>query len=1807
MIRVKNINNRTRSLGIWILVLALCCLLIKTLTGLMLFAVVFIGLLIAARKYSKSLMTFVLPVFIALGIMGMQVVNHYTFPKDTQIFSNTDYHVLEHAGFDYQKELHLVNTQDSLHALWDGKKGLVTLRDAEGEKVDIEIKEFYEPFYVEKKLEDQNRYQLVNNLYDLDVSKGFTVSEGDQPVFRFEARDFVKDGKISKTKAVYKFGAGTNPTDSIEFDKKIFVGYPFSDLLAQSNLPKLDALLDLFEGSYLLRGEYSTNTDKSLKGVPLYFFPGKNLAEATDISISNSEATLTNDSIKRSFSVQLSHNDRFYVGLGKGATEKMLVTLPEGSTIDDTDKRILKFDFPQKFKLKGDPENLLFISSSLDEVIQNTLDGGYYFPLFESSANKNHCLGSIRYDKGDSKKAILFQINDQYNESVPSIEESKDIGIEEVYADQDFLLSTKNKEQQVQWRFRVTNLRASNALSLFKLYGFIITYIVLVILVVRLVGSEKIHLIEVCSYIALFVFLLLRILLHWRISTFVPIEDISKHEYINTLRSGTWFNFTLGWTLLFFACRIAIHYLGSKAIVSKSKEKLFTYWQKLPFWKYMLTYLAVCLGAILASIYGPDFVERILNIFVPISLYFAVSYLNKLKKTTSFTYFDLEPFQLFNTLLIMAWIFVADAGFGIIFFLFVCLRGFLTALIGKPSRTSGIRAIVFGVFFLGIIFRGSKIISTAITHREITYIVISAITILILAGLLWVIYQFDQLKTRGWFRIMAIGLVLFVGATLFYGYQSGYPDRLSKFNYVKYRAQIHHTAIDDLIQQEQFKSSEVSQILRAGQNQWFINAYLKKGQFEPENSTAKYFSIKPHFNKGSGYTTQTRDVVVTRYIIAEHGERIVLGLILLIVALLVLYIFEYRVAHDQMGLNAVILLFTIAFFVWLTATNRFIFFGQDFPFLSTTSKLTLYLPFLLFLVSILSKEKSDESKAKDLGNTKRVKVVVATLGVLLVTGAVLKTQDNILAQNLFDIKETITETKGSINTLNKYLKVYQNELNNRESEYYDPSFDKDKIVEFYTNPNNLNLLVDGFNDYLDREIRDDRISPEKISKIPFVNSIYNYFWKELRNKRDPEEILHLIVKNNYLQLAINEQYYLIEPPSHQQNKWMGHLYAAEKELSFTLENTNDDTEYIVLENDAFVTDFDWMTEKKNIRNYQISAIPASWTHENEMALLLRQKATNTNEERGKFKTINNASSYTSFEQAYNSFALRFIPNDFINVYDPKNRVSQYKLVKNSNNYLMRNLWLNGKQRFFYPLGEDFIWAYNYSNAIKAKYSNKKNVNDNVRVSLDYDLTKRLNALIKKYAKKKGWNKQSFAVSVVDGNGRIRAMVDYVKGKRLNPNDIKGLLKFRRESYAIQSPSSGRDEKGNLNLFQTKIGPGSSIKPVMYAATTSQYDFDWSSLSLQTLTPELKGQVMNQNGKLKSYGGKRITPWALTEVDQLASNNQEYLIKSSNTYHSLVMFLGSYNKEALRTNATSIFKPFDRDSVSYPLFGFNGRKAMTFDPNGWPKSKKDDSDFFGNTNSILAEGLKANFDLKVSWPKEIRRTNHVNFDPIGNTSVFDNNPTEFKSFSYPEISSFIHDNREQRRGFGRAIRQSTLGGSPVVITPLKMSEMGGRLISMNRNFKVTLDDTNTVQDFTPFVVDEASWGTPENYFESFYKPQLINSLEKVISSPSGTMRSLQGIQKKSPYFYYAKTGTINNETRKRNRQSDKLLLLMISRDRIDDLSFEEVRSNKFYTMYFACYECGNQPYELLKDIIEEVEVNNDGLEKYFNQGKPNSTN
>jgi hypothetical protein len=177
--------------------------------------------------------------------------------------------------------------------------------------------------------------------------------------------------------------------------------------------------------------------------------------------------------------------------------------------------------------------------------------------------------------------------------------------------------------------------------------------------------------------------------------------------------------------------------------------------------------------------------------------------------------------------------------------------------------------------------------------------------------------------------------------------------------HMKWRAEVQKLdeengeTIDDLMQECDFNSSDITYIMRSAHNQWFINQYFNEGDRKHDD---RYFQLQTHSNQGSTYTTQTTDLVITRYVTAEHGHWPARLMLILFLMLIAIYCFEIRFSdedgkEDRVLLGTLVLLFTLALLVYLSATNRIVFIGQDFPFMSVQSKVAVIFPVALLLLA----------------------------------------------------------------------------------------------------------------------------------------------------------------------------------------------------------------------------------------------------------------------------------------------------------------------------------------------------------------------------------------------------------------------------------------------------------------------------------------------------------------------------------------------------------------------------------------------------------------------------------------------------------------------------------------------------------------------------------------------------------------------------------------------------------------------------------------------------------------------------------------
>ncbi|MEM0998074.1 MAG: hypothetical protein AAGN35_13385 [Bacteroidota bacterium] len=1724
-------------------------------------------------------------------------VNRYIYPADkVNVFGNTDYHVLRHKGFQFRDSLILADRMAPETALWDDLDGYLTVGQAPFALV---MDSFFHPFF----LREEGGNRLKNNIYpSLDAREGFELRQGDSLLLALRIAPYESGDSLQ-----YRVRFGPNEPEALsDFNRPIRYGYPIADILRYTpGWQTHDSIVNLLTGAWLLRTEQGESESA------LALFPSRKLYRMPELYLAAGGKTVIGTTGSLAFRIPVAPEQDFFTGLG-------LSKSPVLHLRDEERGGRLAFDFPEMYRLAHDPENQLFLCSDLRDVAQNVVQGGFLLSQFAEADNHHHINASLRYSHGSARERLRIQVADHYR---PGNDRAATIA-----GGQEFTLQIRDPGKPVEWIMELSDLRSSNALGRWHLIGFIFGFWGLVLVTVEWIGPHRLNVIEMALYVVIFGFLLVRLLLQWRMGAFPPVEDAGPRTFA-LLRSLRHFNLTVGTTLGFFLLRWTFlketdHLNDALEGFWRRARRMFSRQQRslnerLQFnlrkrwtkaWRhgrpgafflaYLAPWLAVLLGIALIKVLDLERLERFVNIAAPVALFlFAEWTIEHHRNESQDRYLGLNPYSLFNALLVLVLLAISDAGFGIIFLLFSLIFQMYRTLLrpGISTRRSGLRrnlgpALAAGASFVLVLLGADDFINFVFARTSLFYWALLGPVLLGSALYFAAVIGRDFRPQRrtlvlgGTATGIALLLVLFSGPAM---------RAVEGFSYVKYRAAIHHDSPDAIIQEERFASGSIGEIMRAAQNQWLINTYLRAAEPE-EGREVRYFHLRPHFNKGSSYTTQTTDLVVTRYLISEHGVGVVILLIGLLLAVTAIYSFRMDLPR-QVGFvpfGVLLLLFTIALFIWLTATNRFIFFGQDFPLISLTSLFTLVFTLGLFLVVIrtLPEDRSGRMWVRDRGNERRLATSLPLL-LLLGVGLALQQSRRELNEANFNFNVSLDQARADFNELNGEFRAFQN-----------------------TVPEGLapDSLVAQFH----RSRRDS-----VMSRQAFTQSIYENFVREEKDKMNPDHLLYLVQRPERGRLryrfALNPTYYLIRPPQENRQAWSGNLLAAE-ELTGGVYLVGQEGARLRVRGDSARAGLE-VGLPPHQNPLRLAAIPASWLRAERPALIVWLGQ--GNRESAEFSITE--ADRGNLEQRINlkEPATRLKPGEVLGLQGPKGGQLRFRFEEDFKEFLAKNIWLNGDQRLFYPLGDQLLWSYYYAEAVRNAFSNTPKRKRDQRVSIDLGLAHDLYEIAEEHFRKNNWNRQRLGLTVLNSAGQIRALTDYTPVDAINPNDIDEIHEKNREFHLRRNNHDERATFGNLNLLKLPNGTGSTIKPIIYAAVTSQYELGWARLRTIGIPVSRRDKIRDpEAGILHYYGGKRVEiAWSgIGDQDFEPKTNRDYLVQSKNLYHSLIMFLGAYRRAELAQQKSvsrrdsedgTIFMPawVKRDSVDFPVLDL-GDGPVTFRPERWPRSNLRGDSYFGDAGSLLGDGLFLNLGLPTYRVRSGRRRDYVDIDPAAAT-IYANAGPGNRLYAYPELPHFYQQDRALAPSnplwFIQGMRQPAAGNDPVVVTPLKMAEMSGRLFSGNRLFRATLADSAS-SEYAAWRSDSISWGTQG--FHAFRRDHIFTSLRDVMTMGTAARLGRKLRRGKPPWYYYGKTGTIG-DAENPDRNPDKLLMLVISRGDVTEMDPAELADNRFYVLYFTgieLFEEGKMEpvWEMLAELTKAVE--NSYLFNSYMQDAPTET-
>ncbi len=1703
------------------------------------------------------------------------IYSFYTLTKlvtstaSEQYFTNSDYHHIEHIGFSsLGNTLNLAGeNKDVLNENFNGSLQIV--KDLNGE-MNFQTAQFNYPIY-----EFDNLYgeKKIINIDEIGVpfENTFTI-ELPNKVIVYKAEKY-NDSVCHKIII-------NGVEDVVKYNKKeINISQPFQELIYNTAAKGLTQNeIELLEESFIVRESFTKPSDYGnlpygngafakfisfFKSKPnhskLYFVPNPKLklyAITSDLSTRSKVLDCT-----KKFPIIKGH--KFVFGfLGYNDEKPFKVDIDKQSNIEIT------YLYPRKYKLNNsiDKEERQFILSSWTGLKNNRLETGYLLDSnvpdssgYNIASNHSNII-SFKSGNGNEKLEIknLFAENNKWEAT----------NINTLH----YLKSANNK---LNWILKIENTKNNHFLKIPIMIGILVSFIVFILYLFNQfsfiqfdnnrVRREKsnvansILLYVIFFNILIYLLVLIKIFLIWRIATFPPLDIVSLMdmsafiEYNNLSNPTTSIFYLIGFLILLMLLEYLFLFKYNKVKVVIEKIDSF-YTKKLAINIIGDNYINICF-----KLFSRNFtlilILIILNVFINSPLINLLSTLiifftnqlfvlnnknliytsninNEFKRTYSI---ENKRYPIFNYIffipLIPIFLFLAvkDAGFLYVFIIGILIYKLFSAIFLLYGNTTHSKTILRKLFITGIILAvllvfPAKIAILTFVLFEKYYYLASSLIVLISAILVCYYYIdtyplklrkrnklsqvklfiIDTYKKRASLKFKNISmnlrmfgpiLLIFLSSLLFF-FKPMVLSQLNNKNHIRFRAEVidkNSESISKLSGETNYKSYSFRSLTQQYQNKWFIEHFINRAYSQVD----KDFTIQNHLNKGSGYTIQTRDTIIPRYIIGEHNRFIpfVLALIMLLIIAFNFFVFPHRIytSSGKIITLCMSLLFAMMLFVTLTSTNLIPFFGQDFPILPTTSKVALGFP-LLILAFCLYIHVSKTSEIVEYIN-----INVKTGGILL--GVIL----------LFVAPILLLLNKKSVPPEYSLLKT--EEVNKMKAEI--EVFNND-IDSFYNN-NKIYSDVHRFHKEYTRFL-EDRIDIKDIFIENFSRKAYENF-DENADKLNTKSIYYYANINGKYRLEVNPNFDKINFT--QDEMWKGDIVSGSvNKISVNVFDLNykKDSIYFFDKNEIQKFELD--------DHFSLTHIPSSLTNNASGYYILSSPSTRYL----KLKENSNSLAKTNY--------VRCKSGDEVGKIISAEPVKWMGVAINENigpNVVMKNYKVNNVRYYYYPKDNELTWAKNYASYINNLIKHNDNIPKDstfevcVDLQLNHDLKTQLSYL-----------SEGSSIAIVNNLGEIITIADNNK-KNINPNDRKALTRFSDKISLRRNSKSERDAYGNYALLNMITGPASSQKPLTYAAVASQLKIDWSNLNYQY--NNVDNRIIKDN-QLLQYAGidirqnkKKNIGFLLSSHDMIPSVNYDsYLYNSVNMYHSMICYLGLYEKEKYITAS-----PFERVSSTkniFPLINYQSN-LYTFNSKNRPLF----DDYKSLERSFLNQGYLKNFGFESRLANE--------------------GSIKYDGFALPEVSRI--ESKIQSYSKSNAIKFTTLG-SPKIwrVSPVAMALAYTKLFTLNNTINGTfLNSKNAKEAFFDIdtMSDQVKWNSTSEYF-NFIKNNVFTPMSHVVTS--GTLKYIP--IPSNGYHLYAKTGTINEGA---VSNEDKLLVLIISKGKVEEFTtLNQLRENKFWTVYFS---------------------------------------
>lgn len=1565
---------------------------------------------------------------ILFGGLAMYALNNYINP-DKEVFSNNDHHALRLDGIIINEPVrnHFILAGDSEKAFFDDDsfKGLLSIADITDSSVILKSKGFTRPVY-KKRL--QTSFLRRSEGYYTDRKTNLVSSSDGLPMFyagdEVELLSKSRDENGRKRRisfVIEEFDSGKRDlSDSCNYVFKIdgqekissrhtFLrnSLPLSDLAA-------DVVLDFDPAGISVIRDY-TNTSLSRAKLldkkaddggeyadKMYSFDIDSRSDVSEIRVNGRTRLL--DRVDTELEIPL--DVPFYIGSGSDRTiPAVFRKRHQGDTL------CLEYELPRYRYLssfENQVENTLMITTTLFdtsspdnlELAPAFTDNILLFDVFDRQNNRNQLSPSyISFVSGNSSEVLDYDFitedtrhGDQ--RSLDYVCAQKKIDFSNLdNVDDSLAFCSKAKlvhkvstigNPDVSWMISVENFKQTTPFTSRQI-SFLLLFVIMTC--AFMIQYKSASIMEYVAYLILIAFLTVRLFLMWRTTVFPPVTAVSFYEFSlfrNSISLGLLITAFVVFILGIYATKRLVS--NKKAFISLDFPRIRKFLTSERWRMYAAIFAAYTLGVLLSYILP---FERITNIMLPVAIavvleilihwLYARTYILDIKKKDPRNPIGERRnpvlMSMLNLGIASVVTFVKDGGYGVMFILFSMLflvYKFLDLRTYTPQNRNTSKATIckylLFIFAIAFILLYKDIFIFLFNHR-LAFFIIAFFVILILAGLISVVLDLrvDVIKKKGWIGVAVVAICCIVGFFLAEAKMDG--------THMEYRIRVHMDTPENTLAHHIKSQTAQTKFMQASINDWILDEYSEIGKevraFGEDG--LGYFKMQPQSKLGAQWFAQTTDIVLSRFIIAEHSQLLA---ILFIFAFVVMLAMSLKTRSERRWTKMVmvmvpLLLATQAMLIWLANTGRFIFFGQDFPLISITSKLSvIYFFFLLLMMVIaslvemphLGKKNDPVWNVVDERNGIVAFQIVAVFAFIMIAflfkdtlfliEALLVWGVVILLWNFYSRKkkglhkrkdeEEDEDDNGIMSTLRStiaYVGLFVllafglfhiNQIN-KDPERMHGVYDVGELMR------STNADIENINYYLKAYQKDHPMTLESD-----MYSQMDGFMKYLQEQNTPYSDLN--GDASFTALILQEFM-----KNDCRNNTVLNLLHVRNERSYNSKGVAADTLVLALKSDYFRLtlpkrrSIGW---KGSIVEYQEPSLAKK--HEivrtgNKLQLSGQyvyggQDILLVSADNGKNIRIMGS-------DAYIDIASRSLPVGRVNSTDVLMvNGKRADIPIDKVNYFARNVMINGQRTFLYPRGSELFWIRDFATQIQnAKNStpkskrDKRKFHDNVEITLDGELVTSIYSIYLANSVNQGGDR---TVVVANGDGLIKAMVDFRKREdyRLNPNDSKTITSVMEELQLNGEMGKSKERLyfENMAISPLRLGPGSSQKPLTWTAVSTGYNTGWwESLAVDAIDNRYlytkadaesfadrdKRAIENGRYLFRHFAGHRIqSSFNSIPNDEGAGTDPvtlDYFIRrSSNYYNGVLAYLGAFPVEGYYENNSwlRVSKEYDEKTL-----------------------------------------------------------------------------------------------------------------------------------------------------------------------------------------------------------------------------------------------------------------------------------------------------